>query len=117
MLLTHSAFAIARNLLIYKAPPPIADDSALKPAAQLPQLWHTSHMVTTVNSPTERRVRKHTLLVCAGIQPHIGAAVKRVLRAGGTDSSFPTLSGAEAAALMQAAGIVTEDGKLGKKYR
>ncbi|ATG93430.1 hypothetical protein CQB05_04725 [Paracidovorax citrulli] len=52
----------------------------------------------------------------AALQPKIGTAVKRVLKAGGSDFRFPALSGTEAAALMQAAGIVNENGKLAKQY-
>ncbi|AVT10285.1 hypothetical protein [Paracidovorax avenae] len=74
-------------------------------------------MTSAVNPSAERRVRKHTSPVDADLQPKIGTAVKRVLRAGGSDFRFPALSGAEAAALMQAAGIVNENGKLAKKYR
>lgn len=86
-------------------------------SAQLIQLWHTFLMVSAVNPSAVRRVRKHTSSVGADLQPKIGTAVKRVLRAGGSDFRFPALSGAEAAALMQAAGIVDENGKLAKKYR
>jgi len=81
------------------------------------RLWHTFRMVNAVHPTTERRVRKHTAPVDAALQPQIGTAVRRVLRAGGSDFRFPALSGAEAAALMQAAGIVNENGKLAKKYR
>lgn len=56
-------------------------------------------------------------MVGADLQPAIGSAVKRVLKAGGSDFRFPALTGAEAAALMQAAGIVNQDGKLASKYR
>ena len=62
-------------------------------------------------------MRKHRSSDCADLQRKIGTVVKRVLRAGGSDFRFPTLSGSEAPALMQAAGIVDENGKLGKKYR
>lgn len=74
-------------------------------------------MVSPVHPTAERRVRKHSSLVDADLQPPIGTAVRRVLRAGGSDFRFPALSGTEAAALMQAAGIVNENGKLAKKYR
>lgn len=81
------------------------------------RLWHTFQMANAVHPTTERRVRKHTAPVDADLQPPIGTAVRRVLRAGGSDFRFPALSGTEAAALMQAAGIVNENGKLAKKYR
>ncbi|MGY8589340.1 hypothetical protein QRO08_11785 [Paracidovorax citrulli] len=53
----------------------------------------------------------------ADLQVKIGAALKRVRRAGGSDLRFPALSGAEAASLMEAAGIVGKNGKIAKKYR
>lgn len=74
-------------------------------------------MVSAIPPPAERRVRKHTSSVVVDLRPKIGSAVKRVLRAGGSDFRFPVLTGDEAAALMQAAGIVNENGKLAKKYR
>jgi hypothetical protein len=83
----------------------------------LHDLWHTFPMATAVSSSKVPRVRKRTPMVGADLQPAIGSAVKRVLKAGGSDFRFPALSGAEAAALMQAAGIVNQDGKLASKYR
>ncbi|AVS67388.1 hypothetical protein C8245_18400 [Paracidovorax avenae] len=62
-------------------------------------------------------MRKHTSVVSAELQSKIGAALRRARRAGGSDLRFPDLSGAEAAALMEAAGIVDGKGKLSKKYR
>ncbi|ATG92766.1 hypothetical protein C8E08_0157 [Paracidovorax citrulli] len=74
-------------------------------------------MGSSFKSPTEGRVRKHTSAVSADLQVKIGAALKRVRRAGGSDLRFPALSGAEAASLMEAAGIVGKNGKIAKKYR
>lgn len=74
-------------------------------------------MATAVSPSKERRARKRTPLVSADLQPAIDSAVQRVLKAGGTDFRFPALSGEEAAALMQAAGIVNQHGKLASKYR
>lgn len=85
--------------------------------ANLFPLWHTFVMGRLLKSPPEGRVRKHTSVVSAELQPKIGAALKRARRAGGSDLRFPDLSGAEAAALMEAAGIVDGKGKLAKKYR
>lgn len=85
--------------------------------ANLHDLWHTFSMAVAVSSIKVRRPRKSTPVVGADIQPTIGAAVQRVLKAGGTDFRFPALSGDEAAALMQAAGILTQSGKLASKYR
>lgn len=73
-------------------------------------------MVSTVK-PAERRRGKHTSSVSVAKPKQINLAVKRVLKAGGSNFSFPPLSGAEAAALMKAAGILTGSGKLAKKYR
>ncbi len=74
-------------------------------------------MAGSTQESTKRRKRTHTTVVDAGLQPVIGTAVTRVLRAGGSDFVFPSLSGAEAAALMKAAGIVSATGKLTKNYR
>lgn len=74
-------------------------------------------MAPAVSPSKERRARKRTPLVSAQLQPTIGAAVQRVLKAGGSDFRFPALSGDEAAALLQAAGIVDQNGKLASKYR
>ena len=74
-------------------------------------------MATEVSPSKERRARKRTPLVDADLQPILGSAVQRVLKAGGSDFRFPALSGVEAAALMQAAGIVNQNGKLSSKYR
>lgn len=85
--------------------------------AELLPLWHTFGMGSLLKSIPEGRVRKHTSAVSAELQPKIGAALKRVRKAGASDLRFPDLSGAEAAALMEAAGIVDGKGKLAKKYR
>jgi hypothetical protein len=74
-------------------------------------------MAGSTQEPKNRRKRTHTPLGDAGLEPVIEAAVIRVLRAGGSDFIFPSLSGAEAAALMKAAGIVSATGKLTKNYR
>ena len=74
-------------------------------------------MAPAVSPSKERRARKRTPMVGADLQPAIGSAVQRVVKAGGSDFRFPALSGAEAAALLQAAGIVNQDGKLASKYR
>ncbi len=85
--------------------------------ANLIQLWQTVPMVSAVKPSAKRSARKHTTTVEAVPQPKTGAAVKRVQGAGGSDFRFPALSGAEAAALMKAAGIVDNHGKLTKMYR
>lgn len=85
--------------------------------ANLFPLWHTFVMGRLLKSIPEGRVRKHTSAVSAELQPKIGAALKRARKAGASDLRFPDLSGAEAAALMEAAGIVDGKGKLAKKYR
>lgn len=74
-------------------------------------------MATAVSSSKERRARKRNPLVGKDLQPTLGAAIHRVLEAGGSDFRFPALSGVEAAALMQAAGILNQHGKLASKYR
>jgi len=95
----------------------IAARRPLGAAAQMVQMWHTFSMAPAVTPPTKRRVHMHTSWVDAALQPTIGMAIKRVLKSGEPDIRFPNLSGSEAAALMQAAGIVNEDGRLAKKYR
>lgn len=47
----------------------------------------------------------------------VDAAVRRALKASGAEFVFPVLSGAEAAALMQVAGILSPNGRLKKPYR
>lgn len=74
-------------------------------------------MATAASSSKERRARKRNPLVGNDFQQTLGAAVQRVLETGGSDFRFPALSGVEAAALMQAAGIVNQHGKLASKYR
>lgn len=74
-------------------------------------------MAIAVSPSKKRRACKRTPLVSADLQPTIGAVVQRVLKAGGSDFRFPALSGDEAAALMQAAGIVDQHGRLASKYR
>jgi hypothetical protein len=74
-------------------------------------------MVAIFQAATKNQRRSDTSSVDANFQPEVGSIVRRVLTAGGSDFSFPSLSGAEAAALMKAAGIVTETGKLTKNYR
>lgn len=74
-------------------------------------------MATAVSPSKERRARKRTPLVGADLQLTLDAAVQRVLKTGCSDFRFPALSGDEAAALMQAAGIVNKHGKLASKYR
>lgn len=74
-------------------------------------------MATAVTPSAKRRVRKHTTSLGVELQPQLGTAVTRALKAGGSDIRFPALTGSEAAALMQAAGIVQKNGRLASKYR
>ena len=46
----------------------------------------------------------------------INKVIRRVINAGGPDYRFPLLSGVEAAALMEVAGILDSKRNLGRKY-
>lgn len=74
-------------------------------------------MASATKPSPQLRARKVTRVLTTDISPQVEKVVNRVLSAGGTDVRFPILSGTEAAALMQAAGIVNAKGKLGKNYR
>lgn len=47
----------------------------------------------------------------------LGTVVRRTLKEQGSEFVFPTLTGAEAALLMKATGIITPTGKLKKSYQ
>ena len=74
-------------------------------------------MVTVTKNPIARHRRKAVSAAFRVKSPQIDAVLDRVLKAGGSTFTFPTLTGAEASALMKAAGIVNNHGKLSKHYR
>lgn len=85
-------------------------------AVRLHFAWHTGRMSLKKHVARKTRARWSASSINPELRAVIDASLKEMRKSGANNLTFPVLTGAQAAALMKAAGIVTAAGELSEDY-